>query len=647
MNKFFVFCAVALSTNTLFAQTLFSYGKNETSKMDFLRAYNKNKPSTTDKEKAMREYLDLYTNFKLKVKAAQELRLDTISQIKYDVQNFREQVLENYLSDEKGMQALINEAMDRAAKDVHILYFSVPVSAEAKPADTTKAYNAAKELYNNLRKANNNLYNEMVTDISSKFAPAKYADVGFVTAFTVPYEFENIIYNTKVGAVSEPYRTSKGLVMFKVVEDRPAIGKWKVAQILVAYPPNADDNAKLAIKTKADSVYTLLKDGLGFVEAAKKFSDDRMTYLSGGEMQEFGTGKFNSIFESNVIVLKIDNDFGKPFETSFGYHIVKRLAHMPVPADKTDGSYQFEIKQKVTQDSRINSEREKFAKDVMQKTGFKKLAAINDKMLFAGADSILTNPIVERINTLPISKKVIASFKDGTQIKGADWLNYMIENKPNGEQPKQPNNIMWDRFSKQAVINYYKKNLEKYNADFKYQMQEFKEGNMLFEIMERKVWSKAGSDSISLKKYYDTHKETYKWTASADVLIFNCATEKLATEAIASSKAGKTWGAIAEASNSQIQADSGRYEVAQIPGATSGAKITANTYSDITKNVDGSASFVKYVKLYDANMQRSFTEARGLVINDYQNVLEQQWVGELRKKYPVKVNEGVFKEMLK
>jgi peptidyl-prolyl cis-trans isomerase SurA len=645
MKKVIIVCAVALFANRLQAQTLFTYGKNETSKIDFLRAYNKNKSSTTDKEKALREYLDLYTNFKLKVKAAQELRLDTISQIKYDVQNFREQILENYLSDEKGMQLLIDEAMTRASKDVHVLYFSVPVSNGAKPEDTLKAHNAAKELYANLKRGNS--YNEIVTDISTKFSQAKYTDVGFITAFSIPYEFENIIYNTKVGGVSNPYRTAKGWNIFKVVEDRPAIGKWKVAQILLAYPPNADNSTKLAIKTKADSVHRLLKNGLGFAEAAKLYSDDRMTYLSGGEIQEFGTGKFNNIFEENVIALKKDNDFGNPFETTFGYHIVKRLTHTPVPTDKTDGSYQFETKQKVTQDARINNEREKFAKETMVKTGFKKLSSTNDKLLFSNADSLLVNPSAERVNTFPISKKAIATFKDGTQIKGADWLNYMVENKPNGEVPKQPNNIIWDRFTKQMVINYYKKHLEEYNADFKYQMQEFKEGNMLFEIMERNVWSKAGTDSVSLKKYYEAHKENYKWTASADVLIFNCATEKLALEALNASKAGKTWAAIAEASNNQIQADSGRYEVAQIPGNNQGSRISVNTYSDVIKNTDSSASFVKYVKLYDANMQRSFAEARGLVINDYQNILEQQWVGELKKKYPVKLNEAVFKEMLK
>jgi peptidyl-prolyl cis-trans isomerase SurA len=645
MKKVFIVCATALFANITFAQNLFTYGKWETSKSEFLRAYNKNKPSTTDKEKAMREYLELYTNFKLKVKAAQELRLDTISQIKYDVQNFREQVIENYLSDEKGIQTLINEAMDRATKDVHIIYFSVPVPMDAKPADSMKAYMAAKELYTNIKSGM--AYDEATKNITTKYVPSKFADIGFVTVFTIPYEFENIIYNTKVAGVSEPYRTTKGWNIFKVVEDRPAIGKWKVAQILLAFPPNVDNAIKANLKMKADSIYNLLNNGLPFAEAAKQYSDDRMTYLSGGEMQEFGTGKFTSLFEKNVIELKNNNDISKPFETNFGYHIIKRLAHTTIPADKTDASYQFETKQKVVQDSRINSEREKFAKEIMIKTGFKKTTPVSDKILFASADSLLLNPTIEKANTLPIAKKVVATFKDGSTVKGSDWLDFVRENKANPEQPKMANSVMWDKFSKQAVVNYYKKNLENFNADFKYQMQEFKEGNMLFEIMERNVWSKAGADSNGLKKYYDLHKDNYKWAASADVIILNCTNEKIANDALTDMKAGKTWASITEKSNNQIQADSGRYELAQIPTATAGTKINADTYSTILKNADGTAVLAKYLKLYDANLQRTFADARGLVINDYQNVIEQQWVGELKKKYPVKVNEVVFKEMMK
>jgi peptidyl-prolyl cis-trans isomerase SurA len=648
MKKIFIFCIVTVFANTVFAQTLFTYGTTQTSKDEFLRAYNKNKPTTADKAKAMREYLELYSNFKLKVKAAQDLRLDTLQQIKYDVQNFRDQVIENYLNDDKGLQVLIDEAVERSSKDVHVLYFSVPVASEAAPADTRKAYNAAKALVAALRNTSTNNYSAIASEITTKFAPAKFADAGFVTAFSVPYDFENIIYSTAIGAVSEPYRTSKGWSMFKIAEQRPAIGKWKVAQLLFAFPPNADANTKLAIKRKADSVVTLLQNGMAFGDAAKQFSDDRMTYLSGGELPEFSSGKYTALFESNVIALKKDNDITKPFETDFGYHIVKRISHAELPANKKEAAYQFEIKQKVQQDVRINAVKDKFIKDITANTGFKTIAAVKEAELFKNADSVISSSTAENnIDKLSSAKKAIISFKDGTKIKGEEWLAYVRNNKPNVEMPRISNKVMFQNFTKQVVLNYYKKNLELYNTDFKYQMQEFKEGNMLFEIMERNVWSKAGTDSISLMKYYETHKSNYKWAASADVLIFNCTDEKKANDAFLALKENKTWNRIVENSNNQVQADSGRYELAQIPNITENTNIVVGAYSPITKNTDGTASFVKYLKRYDANAQRNFNEARGLIINDYQNVLEQQWLETLKRKYPVKINELVFKEMVR
>ncbi|MEJ7610304.1 MAG: peptidylprolyl isomerase [Ferruginibacter sp.] len=638
-----VFSSIALLSGSAFSQTLITYGNNTIDKSEFLRAYNKNKPATADKEKAMRDYLVLYTNFKLKVKAAQTLRLDTVAQIRFDIQNFRDQVTGNYLSNDAGLQLLINEAVARAEKDKHVLYFSVPVAENATPADTLKAFSAAKELYNLLKKGSTD-YAQHIAEVSAKFSPVKFADAGYVTAFSVPYQFENIIYNTTAGTISEPYRTNKSWVMFKVNNERPGAGKWKVAQILFAYPPDADYTAKLAIKEKADSVYDLLKKGLSFADAARSYSDDRMTSVSGGELSEFGAGKYSSSFENNVFRLGKDNEITAPFETAFGYHIVKRVSHTPLP-DKNDASYRFDIKQQVLQDARMNREKEQFAKDIALKTGYKKSSIVTDAELMRYADSVSKNRATDYTELLPLSKKTIISFRDGSAIKGEEWLKFVRDYKSNAEQSKESNQQIWNRFVSQSVINYYKRHLEQYNPDFKYQMQEFTEGNMLFEIMERNVWSKAGADSAGLAAYYSAHKENYKWAAAADVLIFNSADEQKATEAIQQLKVGTGWQAIAEMSNNAVQSDSGRYELAQVPGAGP-AGIKAGEVSAIIKNSDGTASFVKYIKIYEPGMQRSFSEARGLVINDYQNVLEKQWVAELRKQYPVKINDAVFKEMM-
>src|ERR1700741_902695 len=154
MKKICLLFAVILCTANAFSQTLFTYGSNTVSKDEFLKAYNKNKTPVTDKEKSLRAYLDLYTNFKLKVKAAREIRLDTLQQIKNDVENFRQQIQDNYVGDEQMIKSLSDEAYTRGLTDLHVMHFSVPVDASASPADTLKAFQAANMLYTELKSGN-------------------------------------------------------------------------------------------------------------------------------------------------------------------------------------------------------------------------------------------------------------------------------------------------------------------------------------------------------------------------------------------------------------------------------------------------------------------------------------------------------------
>jgi peptidyl-prolyl cis-trans isomerase SurA len=641
MKKGLVLGAIMMTATAVSAQTLITYGNNTISKQEFLRAYNKNKPSNDNREKSLRDYVDLYTNFKLKVKAASELRIDTLQQIKYDVENFRNQIMENYLSDDAGMKKLEDQAFERSQKDIHVQHFFYPVVANAIPVDTLKAFNAINETYKNLRAGKNN-YAKIVAPLP----PARQNDIGFITVFSLPYEYENIIYNTRVQEVSKPYHSKNGWHIFKVLDERAATGKWKVAQVLFSFPPESDAIAKAAIKSKADSVYALIQKGMPFGEAAKTYSNDKLTYLTDGEMPEFGAGKYSSDFENHIFDLKKDGDISKPFETSFGYHIVKRLGFIPTPKSMADEAYRLELKQKILQDSRINTERDKFAKEIVEKTGFKKAASVSEYDLFRYADTLMKNPTEVQTENLPISKKTIATFTHGS-VKGSDWLKFVREYKANYEQYKgETNKQLWDKFITVTAVDYYKTNLESYNRDFKNQMEEFREGNMLFEIMERNVWNKAISDTAGLIKYYNSNKEKYKWAASADVIVFNCSSKKVAEDAIENLKNGKDWKTIATESNAAIQADSGRYELAQIVGNPSASVPQGHFFSTISTNADNTAVFVKYLKVYPAGEQRNFADAKGLVINDYQTVLEQNWLRQLKIKYPVKVNEVVFKQLI-
>jgi peptidyl-prolyl cis-trans isomerase SurA len=431
------------------------------------------------------------------------------------------------------------------------------------------------------------------------------------------------------------------------VDERKAMGKWRIAQILLAIPPgDATENYKM-LQQKADSIYLKLQAGEDFAEMAKKHSDDKLTYLSGGTMPEFTTGKFEQPFETAVFKLGKDGEISKPFASPYGIHIVKRLGITQVKTDKADVAYMYEIKQKVTQDARISMAKELFTKSVIKVVGYKKNAAVKDAELFRYADSVVANPAANGAKVFPVSNKNIYTSIKGT-LKGKDWLSFVREYKTNPEIYKgESNTALLEKFVSLKSLDYYKTHLEEYSPEFKYQMEEFKEGNLLFEIMERKVWSSAVNDSAGLVKYYNQNKNKYLWAASADVIIVSCNNKKSAEESLAAIKAGKDWKKIAEESNGNVQTDSGRYELAQIALAE-GTPPTPGMLTPINvSTTDGTAGFIKVLQLHPANQQRSFEEARGLVINDYQNVLEEKWIAELKKKYPVKVDEGVFQGLVK
>ena len=610
MKKLFLLFILTCLTTCIYSQTLFTYGNNAVSKEEFLRAYNKNKTAVSDKAMALREYLDLYIKFKLKVKAAKDMRIDALASIANDLQNFRLQIEESYLNDESQVNALVDEAFRRSQKDIHVAYRSFS--------------------FNN-------------PDTLSDFDSGQITDVGFLTVFNLPYDYENIIYALKPGEVSKPYRTKTGYYVFKNIEERKAVGKIKAAQILIAVPEGAGNEQDGNARRLTDSVYKALLAGSDFGETAKAISNDQTTYMTGGLMPEFGVGKYSPDFENKVFALKKDGDITLPFKTKFGYHIVKRLSVTDIPAEKTD-NYTYTLKQAVLADKRITSAKEKFLNIVLKKLNYKKNAAVKEDDLWKMTDSFV---VTKKKITLPgLNTNTILFSVNNHNLKVSDWLAFIKDYKATTSNYGESNAELMNKFISKTALNNYKKRLPDLNPEFKYQLQEFKDGNMLFEVMERNVWTKASNDSAGLKNYYAQHKTKYTWNESADAILISTSSEKVANDVAAQLKKGKSWNLVAAENISQIQTDSGRYELTQLP-AKPNIKFTEGMITEpLVNENDGTATLVKILKIYPPNQPRNFEEARGLVINDYQTFLEEKWIEQLKRKYPVKINEKVFQSLL-
>ena len=282
--------------------------------------------------------------------------------------------------------------------------------------------------------------------------------------------------------------------------------------------------------------------------------------------------------------------------------------------------------------------------EALVKTNYKRNPAVKDDQLFRYADSVT---LIKEVRNYPIGKSVLFSVATSV-VKVGQWLDFVKGYKSNFNLYKgESYHELLEKFIEVNVLDYYRKHLEEYDADFKYQLQEFNEGNMMFEVMEKKVWNQATGDNTALNGFYQNYKDHFLWGESAEVILVNAKSFAYADYAAENMKQGKDWKKIAAESETMIQADSGRYELSQLP-IRPGTKLVEGAIMEIVKNdSDNTASFVKLVKIFPARLQRSFDEARDLVINEYQKQLEGQWMDELKKKYPLKINESVFKSLLK
>ena len=642
-----ILLVAGLITINASSQTLFTYGTNKVSADEFLRAFNKNNVKTApDKAKAISEYLDLYIKSKLKVAEAYARRYDTLPQLKMDVSNLRTQIAENYMTDPGMMQRLSKEAFDRSQKDVHLAHIFISYRNAAGFVDTVAANKKKDEVMQRLAKGENFL--QVAQQLSDDpMAKNNKGDAGFITVFSLPYEFENAVYNTPVGKYSAPVRSKSGLHIFKKLEERKAAGKMKAQQILLAFPPEADEQVKKQIAARADSIYNLLLKGENFNKLASVFSNDYISAANNGIMPDISVGQFDAAFEKQLWSLKKDGDLGKPFQTGYGWHIVKRVAVKPVINKADDKDYQRELQQKIVTDGRWKTSKDFIYEKVNRLAGVKK-HPYDDEALWAMSDSVLDQKPMKEIG-----KKIIATtplFSIGSSVYDATvWVNYA-----NGYRYKQdgsgvkPYEQVREEWIKYEMFNYYRDHLEDFNEDFKNQMTEFKDGNLFFEIMQQEIWNKAQSDSAALADLYQKNKASYLWKQSAEAVIFFCSDSITALQLYKSVKANPVnWKNLSDQYAEKVIADSSRYEWDQIPflGKTTPA---AGLVSPPVVNVnDNTASFAYIIRTYPQPTQRSFNEAKGLVINDYQEILEKNWDEALKKKYPVVIDKKVLAEISK
>jgi len=642
MKLFFIHVialALALEVSAQSDQVILNIAGDNITRSEFEKVFRKNntKESSFTKQD-VNDYLELFINYKLKVKEALEMKMDTVSSFQSELAGYRKQLAQPYLADKSVTDSLLHEAYDRMKKEVRAAHILVKCPLDAFPKDTIEAYNKAMKIRSDVMKGADftTLAKEVSADPTAK---DNGGDLGYFTALMMVYPFESAVYNTPVGHLSMPVRTRFGYHIIKVIDQRPAQGEIKVAQIHVKFAAgsNMDDSAKAV--AKINEIYAKLKAGESFENLARQYSDDPTSAKNGGALPMFGTGRMVPVFEKAAFELKDIGDYSTPVRTSIGWHIIKLLERKPL------GTYeelQGDIKSKVSKDSRSEISKSSMVTRIKQKYGFKEVPKAKDEFL-----KVVDSSLVQGKWTADKAAKLTGvMFTLGTQsYTHQDFAKYVADHqsKKTSGSPKQFALDLYNEFVNESVMAYEEARLDQNYPEFKALMQEYRDGILLFELTDQKVWSRAVKDSAGLNEFYEKNKNNYLWPKRVDAIVYTCSNEEIAKQLRKMLKKGIAPDSIARVLNKDsqlnLQTKQGKFakgdnEIIDTLGATIVPGITPNIMHN------GQVVIVDVKRVIQPE-PKTLEEAKGLITSDYQNYLEKGWIAYLRNKYPVTVHQEV------
>ncbi len=640
IHAVFLVCLSLISLITS-AQTLFTYGTHAASKNEFLEAYNKNPDTTGNKEQKIKDYLNLYINFRLKLQAAYDENVNNNADIQSEAQNFRAQLTDNFINQQADVNQMLHEAFIRSQKDILLQQVFVPFAG----IDTIDAYNKINAAYNQLKKGKSfdEITQQYSTDSITKITKGV---IGYITVFTLPYSIENIIYTLPQNSFSIVYKSKIGYHIFKNAGERQALGRKKIHQLLFSTPSFFSADQTDAARKQADSVYKLLQNGTSFESLLPQFGKD-FNRSDPSASVEIKVGQYNRDFENEVFKLKKTGDISKPFQTSYGYNIITLVEANPVSKDENDVANTAYLQQQIDKDGRLDAARYNLVQKWLPLMHFKE-ASYNKADLWVYTDSAITNADTSSPAYKSIKPTTVLFEFEKKKYTVSEWVQYVIPMQNLIGSPDaytRYEKIMQD-FIHYTATNYYRENIETFDPQLKDQLKEFNDANMLFYVMDKHIWNKASQDSIGLLHFYNQHTDNYKWNKSITALIIsgpdkttvNAVAEKIKNDPL-------NWRSLTTSYGNSIYADSGRFETDQLP-VKQPIQMEKNFQTEIEANEAGDAyTFIHVIDVFLQPSIRNFNDAKGLVINDYQDALEKQWIEDLKKTYPVKVNDAALKNV--
>jgi len=614
---------------------------------DFLSIYNKNKlpDDTIINPNDIDEYLDLFIKFKLKVVEAKSLGMDTLSSFERELQGYRRQLAKSYLTDNVVTDQLLLESYERLKQEVNVSHILIKLDPGASSEDTLLAFNKAKSIQ---KEANDNInFAALAKKYSDDPSVEKNdGDLGYFSALYMVYPFENAAYQTKVGKISDPIRTQFGYHILKVNDKRASRGEVKVAHIMISVNPK--NNSDSIAEQKIQEIYDLLVEGNDFENLVKKYSDDKKSASNLGELDWFGSNKMYKTFEEAAFNLKSPGDFSLPIKTPAGWHIIKLLDKKSLPPYEEVKS---SLKSRVENDSRSQKSRDSLMKRLKEEYSFFEQKSSLSIFYNLIDENFFNNDIKssDLIQGTDLTLFTLSFQGEKTIFSQMDFAEFLISFKRNFRTKENIEMIidkLYETFVEQKILSFEDQNLELKYDEFRLLINEYHDGILLFELMDQTVWSKASQDTVGLNSFFESNVDNYLYPERTLTKVYLCNTDNLKKVKKNILKGHSDDRLLNKFNKNSVLNLTIRDSVfySKEDESILYDALHEKEKGDIMLSISTESSTVEIIKIIDflKPSPKPFKEVKGLVISDYQKLLEQDWLDILKQKYTVLINEELL-----
>lgn len=653
-------------------------GKENVSLSEFKNTYIKNNDLSKSTEKDLLEYIDLYINFRLRYAEALELRLDTIEKLQKELEGYRTQAAKGYLTDKEVDDKLLDEAMQRMQWDLRVSHIMKKLSLEAKPEDTLKAYKEIMQLRKRIldgepfnavaeKESDDPSARDFKTSEGVVRQRGNKGDLGYFSVFNMIYSFESGAYNLKVGEISMPIRTEFGYHILYLQDKKPALGRCAISQILISYPANASKEDSIKTKNKAQEAYKAVKEGMDFTKAVEMYCTDKGIVSRKGELPLFAVNDYIGDFIQHMYNLKL-NEVSEPFETIYGFHIVKLTKRIPIEINAETRAI---VRNRIMKDTRSNKSKEAFANKLKKEYGFKEYKEKNKFPALEAFYKIDSSIFEGKWEAKSVAQWEKPLFKIADKIyTQKDFAQYLEQNQYEiNMELSEIITYFYKDFVQQTVIDYEDSQLETKHPEFANLMKEYKEGVLLYELNEQKVWRKAEQDTIGLKEFYATIQNNYLYDVRLNANVYTAKDQSSCNKFLKLLKKGTLPQQAMQKLNKKQELITLENVLLERAENKKFDEIFSwdNWKEDINKakngeNVKPQADELKqFLDKYPLNASlqivlpveflapspKPLEEVKGMIVSQYQNYLEEEWIKDLRTNNKIWVDKEAILSLIK